>query len=61
MTCWSGEHYYVSFIDNYTHFTVVHPIKEKSDTFGMFKRFEALTNAHFCFKISKLRYDNDGK
>jgi len=60
-TSWSGERYYVSFIDDFTHFAIVYPIKEKSDTFNKLKIFEALATAHFGTRMSKLRCDNGGE
>lgn len=60
-TSWSGERYYVSFIDDFTHFAIVYPIKEKSDTFNKLEIFEALATAHFGTRMSKLRCDNGGE
>jgi len=55
---WSGERYYVSFIDDFTHFAIVYPIKEKFDTLNKLKIFEAFATAHFGTRMSKLRCDN---
>jgi len=60
-TSWSGERYYVSFIDDFTHFAIVYPIKEKSDIFNKLKIFEALATAYFGTRISKLRCDSGGE
>jgi len=51
----------VSFIDDFTHFVIVYPIKEKSGTLNKLKTFEAFATTHFGTKMSKLRCDNGGE
>ncbi|XP_062556877.1 uncharacterized protein LOC134221706 [Armigeres subalbatus] len=34
---WDGSRYFVSFIDDFTHFAVIYPIKKKSDVFDRFQ------------------------
>lgn len=58
---WQGERYYISFMDNFIHFTIVYPIKHKSDALAMLKKYEALTTAHFSKSLTCLRCDNGGK
>lgn len=48
----------VTFIDDYTHFTVIYLIKRKNEVFARFKEYEAMASAHFGQKLSKLRCDN---
>lgn len=57
----SGKCYYVFFIDDFTHFAIVYPIREKFDTFNKLKKFEAIATAYFGTRMSKLRWDNGGE
>ena len=54
---WDGHKYFLTFIDDYTHFTMVYLINNKSDTFEKFKEYEAEVTAKFSAKISKLTID----
>lgn len=54
---WDGSRYFVSFIDDFTHFAVIYPIKKKSEVFECFKEYEAMATTHFEKKISKLTVD----
>ena len=54
---WNGSKYFVSFIDDFTHFAVVYPVKRKSEVFERFKEHEAMATAHFERKISKITVD----
>ena len=42
-----GNRYFVTFIDDYSRYTVVYFIKKKSEVFEKFKEFEALVTNHF--------------
>ncbi|KYN22359.1 Copia protein [Trachymyrmex cornetzi] len=53
----NGARYFVSFIDNYTHFSVLYVIKQKSKVFEKFKEYVALSTAKFKTKISVLIAD----
>lgn len=53
-----GKRYFLTFKDDYTHFTVVYLMKNKSETFECFKNFEATVTAKFETKISSLCCDN---
>ena len=55
------KRYYVTFIDDFTHFTCVYLIKNKSEVFEMFKIFDSMAVAHFNLSISRLRCDNGGE
>lgn len=56
-----GERYYITFMDDFTHFTVVYPLKHKSDALMMFKKYEALATTHFSNRLVCLRCDNGGE
>lgn len=58
---YDGCRYFVSFIDDYTHFTVVYLIRYKSEVLDKFREYEAMATAHFNLRIAKLRTDNGGE
>lgn len=55
---YDGKRYILTFIDDYSHFTVAYPLKAKSEVFHYFKIFEAMATAHFNVKVSRFRCDN---
>src|SRR5882762_269847 len=57
----SGFRYWVTFIDDYTHFRAVFPMRAKSDTFEAFKAFKAYAENHHNGKIKMLRDDKGGE
>lgn len=58
---YQGRRYVVTFIDDYTHFTVVYVIHNKSEVLDCFKDYKAYAENHFERKISRLRCDNGGE
>lgn len=58
---WSGEKYFVTFIDDWSRFTVVYLIKTKDEVASCFQDYEAQATAKFGCKISRLRSDNGGE
>lgn len=58
---WDGKRYMVSFIDDYSHFTVVFLLESKDQVFERFQDYEALVTARFGSKIARLRTDNGGE
>lgn len=46
-TSWDGSRYFVSFIDDYSHFVMVFLLKKKSQVFEKFQEFEAMVTAMF--------------
>ena len=59
----SHEHYkyFVTFIDDFTHFTWVYFLQSKSEVFSVFKVFLALIETQFSTKIKILRFDSGGE
>lgn len=55
---YDGKRYVLTFIDDFTHFTVAYSVKSKSEVFRHFKMLESMTTAHFNLKISRFRCDN---
>ena len=54
---WDGSQYFVSFIDDFTHFGMVYSINRKSQVFENFKNYEAVVTTHFEKRISTLTID----
>jgi hypothetical protein len=50
--------YFVTFMDDFTHFVTLYLIRHKSEVFEKFKEYNAMATAHFGLKISRLRRDN---
>lgn len=55
---WDGKKIFVTFIDDYTHFTAVYVLKAKSDVVEAFRKYSAMAMSHFERKIARLRSDN---
>jgi hypothetical protein len=55
------KRYVMTFIDDFTHFTVVYLLQEKSETIQCFKNYEAMATAHFTNKLSRFCCDNGGE
>lgn len=53
---WNGGKYFVTFIDDYSHFSAVYIIMKKSEVLQKFKEYVALCTAKFNTKIKKLQY-----
>lgn len=62
LTCptasYSGFYYMLVLVDDYTRFTWVYFMREKSETFGCFKRFKRIVEAEFQSGIWCFRTDN---
>jgi histone deacetylase 1/2 len=57
-----GRHtYYVSFIDEFSKYTWVYLIKQKSDVFQVFKNFQNLVERKFGRKIISMQTDWGGE
>lgn len=47
----NNQNYFVTFIDQYTHYTVTYLLTYKSDVIDVFKDFVAKSEAQFNLKI----------
>ena len=56
-----GERYFVSFVDDFSRFTVVYPMITKVEVLDRFMEYEAFVTAKFGQCISRLRCDNGGE
>jgi len=56
-----GARYFLLFIDDYTRYTTVFTIHQKSETFSKFKEYTALVENYHNRKIKAVRSDNGGE
>ncbi|XP_019100085.1 PREDICTED: uncharacterized protein LOC104779870 isoform X1 [Camelina sativa] len=57
----SGVKYYLIFLDDFSHYVWVYPLKQKSDAFSRFLHFSAIVRTQFHHGISFLQCDNSGE
>ena len=57
----SGCRYYVIFIDDYSRFSWLFPLKSKSDVYTFFIKFKCLVEKLFSTKIKSLQSDGGGE
>ena len=53
--------YWVSFIDDFSHFKAAYLLKRKSETFTMFKQFKAWAKSVTGLRMGSLRDDKGGE
>lgn len=58
---WDGKRFFVSFIDDYSHFAMIFLISSKDEVLECFRDYEALVTAHLGTRISRFRTDNGGE
>ena len=56
-----GYKYYVIFVDHYTKYTWLYPLKQKSETKNVFIRYKALVEKYFQLPLVTLYSDNGGE
>ncbi|KXJ62430.1 hypothetical protein RP20_CCG010088 [Aedes albopictus] len=56
-----GKKYFVTFIDDWSHFTVVYLLESKDEVAECFEEYEAFVTAKFERPISRLKCDNGGE
>ena len=54
-----GNRYIITFIDNFSKYTTVYLLKNKSDAFEKFQDFLKEVENQFCRKIKRIRSDRD--
>ncbi|KAM1689141.1 hypothetical protein EV2_037740 [Malus domestica] len=57
----AGNKYFITFTDDCTRMGWVYFLRNKSDAFGIFKRFKATVELQSGFKVKKLRSDRGGE
>ena len=57
----AGARYILSFIDEYTRYSVIYFLKTKDQTIGHWQTYRAYAERHLDIKIKELRCDNGGE
>jgi transposase InsO family protein len=57
----TGFKYYVAFIDDFSRYTWIYPLHQKSETFHTFVKFKDLVENQFSTKIKQLQSDGGGE
>ena len=57
MPSFGGFRYYLSFVDAYSRFTWIYPLKTKADTFTVFKQFETMVELQYDNPLKALQTD----
>jgi transposase InsO family protein len=57
----SGFRYYVIFINDFSRYSWLYPLQDKSDVFISFKKFKALVENQFSSHIKNLQLDGSGE
>jgi hypothetical protein len=60
MLTMGGKRYFITFINNYSHFTYVYLLRTKDEAFGKFKEFKKMVENQMERKIKVLRSDRGG-
>lgn len=61
VTSVQGFRYYIIFIDNFSRFSWMYPLKKKSDVMAVFKTFQSLVENQFARKIQIFQSDGGGE
>ena len=57
----AGNNYFMLIVDDYSRYTWVFFLHDKTETFGIFKNFSKRAQNEFDFKLKKIRSDNDSE
>lgn len=60
-TTWDGKRYFVTFIDDYTHFTIAYLISTKDEVYECLKEYYSMVCAGFGSSVARMRCDNGGE
>nr|KYP59279.1 Retrovirus-related Pol polyprotein from transposon TNT 1-94 [Cajanus cajan] len=61
ITSFSGYIYYVAFIDAFSKYTWIYPLKSKAETLSVFQQFKAMAELQFNTKIKSVQPDWGGE
>lgn len=56
-----GNKYYITFIDDYSRMCWVYFLRNKSETFHVFKKFKVMVELPSVYNVKRLRTDRGGK
>ena len=57
----SGKKYYITFIDDFSRYTMVYLLRSKDEAFEMFLKYKAEVENQLKRKIKRLRSDRGGE
>jgi len=57
-TTWDGNKYFITFLDDYTHYTMVYLLKSKAEAEVKIKEYVRRMETHLNKKVAKIRCDN---
>jgi len=57
-TTWNNKKYFITFLDDYTHYTLVYLLENKYEVQDIIKQYVERVEAHWNSRVSKIRYDN---
>lgn len=57
----TGKRYFVTFIDDFSNFTIIYLLSTKDEVTKLFKEYTAMVESKFNLKIHKFRCDNGGE
>ena len=60
-TSWNGQQYFISFIDDYSHYGYLYLIHEKSQSLGVFKSYKAKVENQLGKKLKSIKSDHGGE
>ncbi|CAK1553247.1 unnamed protein product [Leptosia nina] len=58
LATWNNHKYFVTILDDYTHFCAVYLLRSKNEVFDKLKQFVFLAENHFRLRVKKIRCDN---
>ena len=61
MTYWNGQQYFITFINNYSHYGYLYLIHEKSQSLDVFKFYKVEVENQLGKKIKAIKYDCGGE
>ena len=59
ITSYDGRRYILTFVDDFTHSTIIYLMENKSEVLKHFQTYEAMVTAYFYSKISRFCCDNE--
>ena len=60
-TSWNGQQYFITFINNYSHYGYLYLIHEKSQALDVFKFYKVEVENQLGKKIKAIKYDCGGE
>ena len=60
-TSWNGQQYFITFIDDYSHYGYLYLIHEKSQSLDVFKFYKVEVENQLGKKIKAIKYDCGGE